>query len=450
MRDDGQRRRTGRPAGRAQGRERWHRLHFECLEGRLLLSGDSLLSTIESLPPALVSAVASAVGVDQSAPGNSGQAQADTAARDADSNAADHSQGVSGSASAPGLLHILDGLAKGSSSNTGTLGLLNLSLGNDLAFTSVGSNSPSQATGDLRAGVSASGSVLSSGSVALLLNLASFNAAPQVKGAVHAGAEVEIELAPGEAGSEDVVITTISGGGDGSYGWREGAIAQSLNLSAAKDARQSDDPHMPGSSAATLITAAANDVDGAPATQVAVPLLTSVSQPEVLGPAEGAHITDQLATQLPALARVAAAVIPAAMRGAADAMMTQPKTEAESSGDAEIPQAAPIEPAVAVLQAAANVLPAGLLAVVPGDLRAVDQALENLLDEIESIGGDLVDYAANSNTLQWATAGIGLAACVGGAWLRRRSRSSGDPREDDEDSASWMFTRMQGLSAGGD
>jgi hypothetical protein len=65
----------------------------------------------------------------------------------------------------------------------------------------------------------------------------------------------------------------------------------------------------------------------------------------------------------------------------------------------------------------------------------------------------LIGYAASSNIVQWASAGIGVAACLGGAYFRRtrRTGAAADDSEGlDEESANWVFARMQSLAAGCD
>jgi hypothetical protein len=42
-----------------------------------------------------------------------------------------------------------------------------------------------------------------------------------------------------------------------------------------------------------------------------------------------------------------------------------------------------------------------------------------------------------------------MAACVGGAYFHRKRRNAAGQLIE-EDSASWMFSRMQSLAAGGD
>ncbi|HEY5315716.1 MAG TPA: hypothetical protein VIK18_24510, partial [Pirellulales bacterium] len=166
-------------------------------------------------------------------------------------------------------------------------------------------------------------------------------------------------------------------------------------------------------------------------------------------------VTNEASLPLALVGRLAAAVMPAAMRVTTDAVMNQSSdadpdaTAAELADDDATLTTPAAESPITVVQVAAGIVPAGLLAVTPGDLRAVDQALERLLDEIDAIGGGLVDYAASSDLLQWATAGAGMAACVGGAYFHRKRRN-GIGQSLEEDSANWMFERMQKLAAGGD
>jgi hypothetical protein len=238
-------------------------------------------------------------------------------------------------------------------------------------------------------------------------------------------------------------------------------IAQTLGQTAARDARQSDDPHLSDPSAAVT---ADRDLEGGNTVHQAnmpAPVVTTAQVP--LNSASGANsptVTDGPEAQLSLVSRVAAAVMPAALRLASGGVLgSATESDAEPVGDSDVP--ATVDPAADdadtahdLPQAAASLIPSSLLAIVPGDLHAVDQALEQLLDELDELGGGLVGYAASSVTVQWASAGVGLAACLGGVYFQRgRRRANGGSANDEaleEDTANWMFSRMQSLAAGCD
>lgn len=106
------------------------------------------------------------------------------------------------------------------------------------------------------------------------------------------------------------------------------------------------------------------------------------------------------------------------------------------------------------LSAKASVLPVdaiqtALLESMPVDVRAVDRALSELLDEIESLGGELSSWLDASEVSPWnLAAGTAVATGVGGLWFRRTRLRRARQQQLDEESTSWLFTQSRGLATG--
>ncbi len=82
------------------------------------------------------------------------------------------------------------------------------------------------------------------------------------------------------------------------------------------------------------------------------------------------------------------------------------------------------------------------------DVRAIDQALENLLDEIDQIGSGLAGWWAVSPVPRWTIIALALAgAAAGSERIRRARRRRKSPYEQttEADSLSWMFSTWQGM-----
>lgn len=474
------RRRTERKqagmSSKRPGGNRWCRLHVECLEGRLLLSGNSLLGALENAPTALLSTLGSVTGLLQPTPtptdsqtGNatgepSSAAQLGSSTTQTGSSAQSNDSSASGlglSLNLAGLASVQIGTATAAagsdaSQHASAPGLLNLSLGSSSA---VNTNTGIEKTDSgepggiglplgvtISSGVSV-GSSTSGAAQAFMLRVAmdaefsdalfgipdSTSGAPPVEPSHDSTVDFHVDII-----SNVFTVNNVN------------QFAQALGQTAAKDARQANDPHSIDP-AGTSVTGRGSDMDNG-TLQAATPTpLVGTSQVPANPTSAATSVTNAAEQQLSLVARAAAAVMPAALRLATDSIIEQStNTDPDAATNAPADDAdSPSESSVMTVQAAAKLVPTGLLAIAPGDLRAVDQALERLLDEIDSLGGGLVDYAASSDMLQWATAGAGLAACVGGAYFHRKRRS-GTGQSLEEESASWMFLRMQSLAAGGD
>ena len=82
------------------------------------------------------------------------------------------------------------------------------------------------------------------------------------------------------------------------------------------------------------------------------------------------------------------------------------------------------------------------------DVRAIDQALENLLDEIDQIGSGLAGWWAVAPGPSWTIMALALAgAAAGSERLRRARRRRKTPYEPaaETDSLTWMFSSWQGM-----
>ena len=88
---------------------------------------------------------------------------------------------------------------------------------------------------------------------------------------------------------------------------------------------------------------------------------------------------------------------------------------------------------------------AALLANLQLDMKGVDQALEAMVNEIERFGGELVTWLDDSSWSTWGTAAAAVAAFGLGSRCIWRLRGRRLPQEDcEEESASWLFSRLQG------
>ncbi|HEV3136446.1 MAG TPA: hypothetical protein VGZ26_01055 [Pirellulales bacterium] len=87
---------------------------------------------------------------------------------------------------------------------------------------------------------------------------------------------------------------------------------------------------------------------------------------------------------------------------------------------------------------------AALLASLPFNMDAVDRALAVMMNEIEGMGGELVTWLDDASVPPWAVAAT-LAEASGLAayhfWRTRGRRSAQE--ESEEESSSWLFTRLQ-------
>jgi hypothetical protein len=94
---------------------------------------------------------------------------------------------------------------------------------------------------------------------------------------------------------------------------------------------------------------------------------------------------------------------------------------------------------------------AALLATLPCDLRAVDAALNNLLEEIDDLGGDLAGWLGMPTMPRWTIVAAGAVACViGGQQVQRARQRRSSAEETELESMSRMFTRWQGLAVDGE
>ncbi len=86
---------------------------------------------------------------------------------------------------------------------------------------------------------------------------------------------------------------------------------------------------------------------------------------------------------------------------------------------------------------------AALLASVPLDLAAVDQALATMFNEIERLGGELVSWLDEASAQPWvAVVTVAAASWLGGRHVLRRRAGRLSRDHGEEESSSWLFTRM--------
>jgi hypothetical protein len=115
-----------------------------------------------------------------------------------------------------------------------------------------------------------------------------------------------------------------------------------------------------------------------------------------------------------------------------------------SDGTAALGLAAgdPMGGEVATVMIASN--RAALLASLPIQMEAVDQALVAMMNEVKGLGGELVTWLDDASVPPWVLAASLAGACgLGGRYLRR-TRGRRSPQEESEDeSSSWLFTRLQ-------
>lgn len=493
MRRDRRKSDAGKPENR-QRRTRFYRFHFERLEGRMLLSGGSLLGGLLSAPTALISSVAAAAGLTQSTSTPAAQTDASSSGNSPLlSLGSQNSTGPSNTNSVGPISIASPSTGSGLSLNLG--GLLGLHLGGTSEADNRGSDSGGQSTsgdpadgndqsGQNQAGQSASGQSLLSLTLGGVINLGvgqPIGLQPSGNGSgngENTGAASSVPT--GAPGGLTAVVSTdlrdllremfdidgeqqpdspppdgagqVSGaqpGSDSDGGHPTIAVdvlAQSVSQSKGT---KPDDPHTTPDATTASVTVANPETSLAAQAASPAALLNTVPLPtnETL---TTPTVTNPTEEGLPLMGRIAAAVLPTAMQLTANGAIEEVlNARSGVTADDNLPadESAPQQPTAATLPAVVGMVPSELLAVVPGDLRAVDQALEKLLDEIDAIGGGLIDYAAGSGALQWVTAGAGMAACVGGAYLRRKGRGS-DEQSLEEESANWMFSRMQGLAAG--
>jgi hypothetical protein len=74
---------------------------------------------------------------------------------------------------------------------------------------------------------------------------------------------------------------------------------------------------------------------------------------------------------------------------------------------------------------------------------AVDLALEGALAEIERLGGDLVSWLGEFGLGSWAAPGSAAVALSAGAYFGLRSARRSTDEEHEEESSSWLFSRLQ-------
>lgn len=85
---------------------------------------------------------------------------------------------------------------------------------------------------------------------------------------------------------------------------------------------------------------------------------------------------------------------------------------------------------------------AALVASLPLNFEAVDQALDAMAQEIERLGGELASWFDPMAFSGWtAAASVAVATGVGGYLWYGRNRAALDDR-DEEESSSWLFTRL--------
>ncbi len=85
-----------------------------------------------------------------------------------------------------------------------------------------------------------------------------------------------------------------------------------------------------------------------------------------------------------------------------------------------------------------------LLANLQLNIEAVDQALDAMVSEIERFGGELATWFDDWTVSNWGTATALVVACgLGGRywWIQRGRRAI--QRDSEEESSSWLFTRLQ-------
>jgi hypothetical protein len=91
-----------------------------------------------------------------------------------------------------------------------------------------------------------------------------------------------------------------------------------------------------------------------------------------------------------------------------------------------------------------------LLAHLQVDLRAVDEALARVLGEIDELGDELADWLSEAAVPPWAVAAAVVGCGIGMHHLRRLHHTMSVEEPSDEESLSWVFTQLHGLSLPGD
>ncbi len=85
-----------------------------------------------------------------------------------------------------------------------------------------------------------------------------------------------------------------------------------------------------------------------------------------------------------------------------------------------------------------------LLATLPFNVTAVDQALAAMMAEVEGLGGEIVEWLEDSSVPPWAILATVVVTCGIGGWYYGYLRTSGSIREDsEEESSSWLFTQLE-------
>jgi hypothetical protein len=136
-----------------------------------------------------------------------------------------------------------------------------------------------------------------------------------------------------------------------------------------------------------------------------------------------------------------------ALDGSGASGIADPASNARNPGrDANFPTIFGSRTAAELVRLGAELPSAVLMASLPCDLQAVDQALANMLDEIDDLGTGVASWLGESNLPPWIGLGLGAAACG----LRKHQTRRTNRRQPgaDEESAWWMFLRLQGLIPG--
>jgi hypothetical protein len=103
----------------------------------------------------------------------------------------------------------------------------------------------------------------------------------------------------------------------------------------------------------------------------------------------------------------------------------------------------------ATIEAVSPIARAALLGNMQLNLEAVDQALDAMVSEVERLGGELVTWLDDWTISDWGTAAvIATAAGVGGRYVLRQRARRAAPADSEEESSSWLFTRLQSPPTG--
>jgi len=131
-------------------------------------------------------------------------------------------------------------------------------------------------------------------------------------------------------------------------------------------------------------------------------------------------------------------------RSAGTAAVTGDKAERASAEDVEISHSAAVSANNEILAPTSDGNRAALLANLQLNMEAVDQALEAMVSEIERLGAGLAVWFDDVSFPSWGTAATVVAAFGLGSRCLLRGRARRSPQEEsEEESSSWLFTRLQ-------